>query len=96
MSAYPCICVPVFTAVSVCKCTSVLGADEHGKPVLMSNLTDCISQLDNAALDVFEVGCRWQEKTPASMADYSDLIAGVLIMVGSVLLLWVLSELART
>ena len=33
----------------------------------MSNLTDCISQLDNAALDVFEVGCRWQEKTPASV-----------------------------
>lgn len=61
----------------------------------MSDLSDCISQLDNAALDALEVGCRWQEKTPATFADYSDLIAGVLIMISSFLLFYVLNELAR-
>lgn len=62
----------------------------------MSDLNDCISQLDNAALDVLEAGCKWQEKTPATLADYSDLIAGVLIMISSILLFYVLNELARS
>lgn len=61
----------------------------------MGDLTDCISQLDSTALYVFEAGCKWQQKSPATSADYSDAITGVLIMVSSFILLWALNELAR-
>lgn len=62
----------------------------------MSNLSNCIYQLNNAGLDVFEIGCRWQEKTPATLADYSDVIAGVSVLISSILLFYVFNELVRS
>lgn len=63
---------------------------------MKNSLQSCLEKLDNFGLDVFDIGCQWQEKAPATLADRSDLVTGALIMVASILLLWALNELGRS
>ena len=62
----------------------------------MENLNRCIEALDRAGLDVLDVGCQWQEKSPATLAESADSVAGLLIMLASGMLLYVLNEIARS
>lgn len=56
--------------------------------VMGNHLQSCIEKLDEFGLDVLDVGCQWQEKTPATLADSVGSIAGVLIMLASAFLFW--------
>ncbi|MEO1390960.1 MAG: hypothetical protein AAFV85_26815 [Cyanobacteria bacterium J06634_6] len=62
----------------------------------MTNLTKCITELESAGLDVFEVGCHWQEKAPLTLSQKAEIVTGFSVWVASVLLLYVLNELARS
>ena len=62
----------------------------------MTALERCLEKLDRAGLDVLDVGCNWQEKTPVSAYQLSEQIMGVLILIASCLLLYVLNEIARS
>ena len=61
----------------------------------MDKLNRCIESLDRTGIDVLDIGCRWQERSPATLAESADSVAGLLIMLASGMLLYVLNELAR-
>ena len=62
----------------------------------MSALERCLEKLDRAGLDVLDVGCSWQEKTPLTAYQVSEQIRGVMILIASCLLLYALNEIARS
>jgi cyclopropane fatty-acyl-phospholipid synthase-like methyltransferase len=62
----------------------------------MSTLERCLEKLDRAGVDVLDIGCNWQEKTPVSAYQLSEQITGVLILIASCLLLYVVGEIARS
>jgi len=62
----------------------------------MSALERCLEKLDRAGLDVLNVGYSWQEKTPLTAYQMSEQIKGVLILIASCLLLYVMGEIARS
>lgn len=61
----------------------------------MNRLNRCTETLEAIGADVFDVGCKWQEKPPITLAENADAVTGGLILVASALLLFVLNELAR-
>lgn len=61
----------------------------------MSHLEKCTEYLDSVGADVFDVGCNWQAESPMTLAEKSDVVTGLLLMVAQVLLLYALTELAR-
>ncbi|MGI8935206.1 MAG: hypothetical protein ACR2FS_14150 [Phormidesmis sp.] len=63
---------------------------------MKSSLQSCIEKLDDFGLDALDVGCRWQGKPPLNTSDSSEIVTGLLTMVASAMLLYVLNELARS
>ncbi|MBE9063407.1 hypothetical protein [cf. Phormidesmis sp. LEGE 11477] len=67
-----------------------------GHPDNMESLNRCLEKLDSTGLDVLDVGCSWQKNAPTTAYQLGEQITGVLILVASVLLLYVLNELVRS
>ena len=59
----------------------------------MEKFETCSEYLDSIGVDILEVGCKWHEKAPATMAENVSAVGGLFILFGSVALFCVLLEL---
>lgn len=60
-----------------------------------NSLDRCREYLESVGVDYLDVGCNWQENSPMTLAEKSDIATGLLLMVAQLLFLYVLTELAR-
>ena len=86
ISAYWCIRVSVYQRLSNIK----EGHSRH-----MENFETCSEYLDSIGVDVLEVGCKWHERSPATLADNLGAVAGLIFMMASAVLLLKLNDLAN-